>query len=78
MVGVCCVSFSLSIHRRAAQTLMLATGKGHTATAQLLVEAGADKEAKQKVRDGARDAFANRRMVRGGGGGGVEGDEEGD
>ena len=57
---------------------MLASENGHTATAQLLVEAGADKEAKQKVRDGVRDAFANRRMVRGGGGGGVEGDEEGD
>ena len=53
---------------------MLATGKGHTATAQLLVEAGADKEAKSKVRDCARDAFANRPMVReGGGGGGAEG-----
>ena len=57
---------------------MIASKHGHTATAQLLVEAGADKEAKQKVRDGARDAFANRRMVRGGGGGGVEGDEDGD
>ena len=53
---------------------MLASKHGHTATAQLLVEAGADKEAKSKVRDCARDAFANRPMVRGGGGGGVEGD----
>jgi hypothetical protein len=43
------------------------------------VGAGADKEAKDKVRDCARDAFANRPMVRGeGGSGGVEGDEEGD
>ena len=57
---------------------MIASQRGHTATAQLLVEAGANKEAKQKVRDCARDAFANRPMVRGGGGGGVEGDEEGD
>ena len=53
---------------------MHASWKGHTATAQLLVEAGADKEAKNKVRDCARGAFANRLMVRGGGGGGVEGD----
>jgi len=53
---------------------MLASKHGHTATAQLLVEAGADKEAKEKVRDCASDAFANRPMVRGGGGGGVEGD----
>ena len=52
---------------------MLASWKGHTATAQLLVEAGADKEAKEKVRDCARGAFANRPMLRGGGGGGVEG-----
>ena len=53
---------------------MHASWKGHTATAQLLVGAGADKEAKDKVRDCARDAFANRPMVRGGGGGGgVEG-----
>ena len=58
---------------------MFALQNGHTATAQLLVEAGADKEAKSKVRDCASDAFANRPMVRGGeGGGGVEGDEEGD
>ena len=58
---------------------MHASWKGHTATAQLLVEAGADKEAKNKVRDCASDAFANRPMVRGeGGSGGVEGDEEGD
>jgi len=53
---------------------MIASQRGHTATAQLLVEAGADKEAKNKVRDCARGAFANRLMVRGGGGGGVEGD----
>ena len=53
---------------------MFALQNGHTATAQLLVEAGADKEAKSKVRDCASDAFANRPMVRGGGGGGgVEG-----
>ena len=53
---------------------MFALQNGHTATAQLLVEAGADKEAKSKVRDCASDAFANRPMVReGGGGGGAEG-----
>ena len=51
---------------------MFALQNGHTATAQLLVEAGANKEAKQKVRDCARDAFANRPMVRGGGGGSAE------
>jgi len=55
---------------------MIASHNGHTATAQLLVEAGADKEAKNKVRDCARDAFANRPMVREGGSG-VEGAEEG-
>ena len=55
---------------------MHASWKGHTATAQLLVEAGADKEAKEKVRDCASDAFANRPMVSGGGSG-VEGAEEG-
>ena len=74
------VSLSLCFNTKNDWTaLMHASQHGHTATAQLLVEAGADKEAKSKVRDCARDAFANRPMVRGeGGSGGVEGDEEGD
>ena len=53
---------------------MCAAAGGHTETVRLLLKAGADKEAKNKVRDCARGAFANRLMVRGGGGGGVEGD----
>jgi len=74
MVGVCLCLFLCVNTKDGFTALMIASQHGHTATAQLLVEAGADKEAKSKVRDCARDAFANRPMVReGGGGGGVEG-----
>ena len=79
MVGVCLCLFLCVNTKDGWTALMIASQNGHTATAQLLVEAGANKEAKNKVRDCARDAFANRPMVRGeGGSGGVEGDEEGD
>jgi len=76
MVGVCLCLFLCVNTKDGFAALMIASQNGHTATAQLLVEAGANKEAKNKVRDCARDAFANRPMVSGGGSG-VEGAEEG-
>ena len=51
MVGVCLCLFLCVNTKDGFAALMIASQNGHTATAQILVEAGANKEAKNKVRE---------------------------